>query len=162
MTTRLSLTGLVQQARDCQRCPLYRFATQTVFGEGPAHAPVMLVGEQPGDQEDLQGRPFVGPAGRLLEEVLEEVGIDRQSVYLTNAVKHFSFERRGKWRIHKTPGITEVNACQPWVNEELRLIRPRVLVCLGATATRSLLGLTVKVLRDRGKLLDSRWAQYAV
>ena len=123
---------------------------------------MVLVGEQPGDQEDLQGRPFVGPAGRLLEEILEEVGIERESVYLTNAVKHFSFERRGKWRIHKTPGITEVNACQPWVNEELRLIRPKVLVCLGATATRALLGLTVKVLRDRGRLLDSRWAQCAV
>ncbi len=123
---------------------------------------MVLVGEQPGDQEDLQGRPFVGPAGRVLEELLAEVGIDREDVYLTNAVKHFSFERRGRWRIHKTPGITEVSACQPWVTEELRLIRPRVLVCLGATATRSLLGLTVKVLRDRGQIFDSRWAPATV
>jgi len=159
---RRSLPSLRDAVQTCRACRLCVGATQAVFGEGPAKARMVLVGEQPGDQEDIQGRPFVGPAGRVLEEILAEVGVARDEVYLTNAVKHFSFERRGKWRIHKTPSIVEVNACQPWVTEELRLIRPRVLVCLGATATRALLGLTVKVLRDRGQILDSRWAHATV
>lgn len=159
---RRSLPSLRDAVQTCRACRLCEIATQAVFGEGPNRARLLLVGEQPGDQEDRQGRPFVGPAGRLLDELLVEAGLRREQLYLTNAVKHFSFEKRGRWRIHKTPGITEVNACQPWLTEELRLVRPRVVVCLGATATRAVLGLGVKVLRDRGRLLTTRWAEAAV
>src|SRR5216117_4024198 len=129
-----SLTAVKAEAHDCQRCPLYRLATQTVFGEGSAHAPVMLVGEQPGDQEDIQGKPFVGPAGKILDKALEEAGIDRKEVYVTNAVKHFKWEPRGKRRIHKKPNSLEIAACKPWLEAEIKVLKPEVIVCLGATA----------------------------
>jgi len=135
-----SLTAARHAAAGCQRCPLYRNATQTVFGEGPEEAVAMFVGEQPGDQEDRQGRPFVGPAGRLFDEVLERVGIARNTIYVTNAVKHFKFEPRGKRRIHQRPDGEEIAACRFWLNLERDLIRPKVIVALGATAARSLLG----------------------
>jgi DNA polymerase len=145
-------------AADCKGCDLWRRATQTVFGAGPAHATVVLVGEQPGDKEDRTGKPFVGPAGRVLDRALDAAGIDRSKVYVTNAVKHFSWEPRGKRRIHKKPRMSEVTACHPWIETELALIKPRAIVCLGATATSALLGSGVRVLRDRGKLLDSTLA----
>jgi uracil-DNA glycosylase len=145
-------------AADCRGCDLWRRATQTVFGAGPAHATVVLVGEQPGDEEDRTGKPFVGPAGRVLDRALEAAGIDRSKVYVTNAVKHFSWEPRGKRRIHKKPRMSEVTACRPWIETELALLKPRAVVCLGATATVALLGSSVKVMRDRGKLLESTLA----
>ena len=142
-------------AAGCKGCDLWRRATQTVFGAGPKGASVMFVGEQPGDEEDRAGLPFVGPAGRVLDRALAEAGLERSAVYVTNVVKHFSWEPRGKRRIHKKPRMSEVTACRPWVETELALIKPRAVVCLGATATLSLLGSGVKVLRDRGKLLES-------
>lgn len=142
-----------QAAAHCQACPLYRDATQTVFGEGPAQARVMLVGEQPGDREDLQGHPFVGPAGQLLERALQEAGIDRRAVYVTNAVKHFKFEQRGKRRLHKKPLDSEVGACHQWLARELQLVRPQLVVALGATAARSLLGRATPVEANRGRLV---------
>jgi DNA polymerase len=142
-------------AADCRGCDLWRRATQTVFGAGPAHAAVVFVGEQPGDEEDRAGAPFIGPAGRLLDRALADAGIERSAVYLTNAVKHFSWEPRGKRRIHKKPRVSEIAACHPWLETELALIKPRAVVCLGATATLALLGADVKVMRDRGKLLES-------
>jgi DNA polymerase len=145
-------------AADCRGCDLWRRATQTVFGAGPAPAAVVLVGEQPGDEEDRAGKPFVGPAGRVLDRALEAAGIDRSKVYVTNAVKHFSWEPRGKRRIHKKPRMSEVTACHPWIETELALLKPRAVVCLGATATIALLGSSVRVMRDRGKLLDSTLA----
>ena len=129
-----SIGVLRDAARKCRGCPLYRWATQTVFGEGPARARLLLVGEQPGDREDREGAPFVGPAGRLLDEALGRAGLSRRQVYLTNAVKHFKFEQRGKRRIHKKPGAAEIVACRPWLAAELDAIRPRVIVCLGVTA----------------------------
>jgi DNA polymerase len=129
-----------------------------VFGAGPAHAAVVLVGEQPGDEEDRAGKPFVGPAGRVLDRALAEAGLDRSAVYVTNAVKHFSWEPRGKRRIHKKPRLSEISACHPWIETELALIKPRAVVCLGATATLALLGAGVRVLRDRGKLIESTLA----
>jgi uracil-DNA glycosylase family protein len=141
----------------CRGCPLWERATQAVCGEGGAKARVMLVGEQPGDQEDLTGKPFVGPAGRVLDEALEKAGVDRKDVYVTNAVKHFSWEPRGKRRMHKTPAQQEVAACLDWLLGEIRLITPRVIVCLGGTAVRALLGPKVKVLANRGKFFDSEW-----
>jgi uracil-DNA glycosylase family protein len=141
----------------CRGCPLWERATQAVCGEGGAKARVMLVGEQPGDQEDLTGKPFVGPAGRVLDEALEKAGIDRKEVYVTNAVKHFSWEPRGKRRMHKTPAQQEVAACLDWLLGEIRLITPRLIVCLGGTAVRALLGPKVKVLANRGKFFDSEW-----
>lgn len=158
---RLSLAGLRQAARNCTACPLWRSGTQTVFGEGLKRASLMLVGEQPGDQEDLAGRPFVGPAGRLLDEALEEAGIDRSDLYLTNAVKHFKWEPRGKRRIHQRPSWGEIAACRPWVEAELAVVAPRVLVCLGATAAQALLGRDVRVTRDRGRPVDSPLAPVA-
>jgi len=145
-------------AAACRGCDLWRRATQTVFGAGPAHAAVVLVGEQPGDEEDRAGTPFVGPAGRVLDRALAEAGIERSAVYVTNAVKHFSWEPRGKRRIHKKPRVSEIAACHPWLETELALIKPRAVVCLGATATLALLGADVKVMRDRGKLLESTLA----
>ena len=142
-------------AAECQGCDLWRRATQTVFGAGPARAAVMLVGEQPGDEEDRTGEPFVGPAGRLLDRALVEAGLKRSAIYVTNVVKHFSWEPRGKRRIHKKPRLSEISACRPWIDAELALVKPRALVCLGATATLALLGAGVRVLRDRGKLLES-------
>jgi DNA polymerase len=142
-------------AAGCRGCALWRRATQTVFGAGPAKAAVMLVGEQPGDEEDRTGQPFVGPAGRVLDRALIEAGLDRSAVYVTNVVKHFSWEARGKRRIHKKPRVSEIAACRPWIETELALVQPRALLCLGATATAALLGASVKVLRDRGKRIDS-------
>jgi DNA polymerase len=152
---RPSLAGLRQAAAGCTACDLYRDATQTVFGEGAAGAQVMLVGEQPGDGEDKAGRPFVGPAGRLLDKALEEAGIDRELAYVTNVVKHFKFERRGKARIHKKPNAEQVHACFPWLEAELAVVRPRVLVVLGATAAQALLGSSFKVSRQRGEFVDA-------
>jgi uracil-DNA glycosylase len=145
-----SLDELRASAATCRACDLYRNATQTVFGEGPASAAVMFVGEQPGNHEDRAGHPFVGPAGRLLDEALEEVGIDRSRVYVTNAVKHFKWVARGKARIHAKPNVREVRACAPWLRAELAAIRPRVVVCLGATAAQALLGPQFRVTQQRG------------
>ena len=147
------LTGLAKEAKGCQRCDLYRNATQTVFGDGARTATLMLVGEQPGDQEDRAGKPFVGPAGRLLHKALTAAHIDRSSVYLTNAVKHFKFEQRGKRRIHMAPSRTEVVACRPWLLAELNAIAPDVVVLLGATAAKSLLGSTFRLTQHRGEQL---------
>jgi len=142
-------------AAGCTACDLYRDATQTVFGEGSPDAEVLLVGEQPGDGEDRAGRPFVGPAGRVLDQALAEVGIDRELAYVTNVVKHFKFERRGKLRIHKKPNAEQVHACFPWLEAELRVVQPRVLVLLGATAAQALLGSSFRVSRQRGQFLES-------
>ncbi len=150
-----SLTMVAKAARSCTACPLYKRATQTVFGEGPKNARLMLLGEQPGDQEDLAGKPFVGPAGQLLDRALEEAGINRDEVYVTNAVKHFKWEPRGKRRIHQKPNSREIAACRPWLEAELRLVRPKLLICLGATAAQSLFGSSFRVTRDRGKVLQS-------
>ena len=156
MAARVSLASLIRDAKDCRRCPLYRNATQTVFGEGPAHAPVMLVGEQPGDQEDLQGRPFVGPAGRILDRALADAGVDRSRVYVTNAVKHFKFEPRGKKRLHKKPNAGEIEACRWWLDQELEVIKPALTVALGATAARALAGRAIAIGTSRGRLIDLR------
>ena len=154
-----SLTELRAEAGGCRACPLWKTGTQTVFGEGAARASVMLVGEQPGDQEDKAGRPFVGPAGRVLDEALEAAGIDRGSAYVTNAVKHFKWEARGKRRIHAKPSWSEVAACRPWLDAELEAVRPRVLVCLGATAAQALLGKSFRVTKMRGQILPSELAE---
>jgi DNA polymerase len=146
----LSWDALRKEAATCTRCHLYRDATQTVFGEGPLDAPLVLVGEQPGDQEDLEGRPFVGPAGQLLDWALEEAQIDRGGVYVTNAVKHFKYERRGKRRIHQSPETPEIHACRWWLDQELDLVRPRIVVALGTTAARAILGKAVTISRTRG------------
>ena len=142
-------------AKDCKACDLFLRGTQTVFGEGPSRAEVMLVGEQPGDAEDIAGHPFVGPAGKLLDKALEEAGIERRLVYLTNVVKHFKWEPRGKRRIHAKPNAAEVNACRPWLETEIAVVKPRVLVCLGATAAQALLGRAFKVSRQRGEFVAS-------
>ena len=158
---RLSLTALRESARDCRACPLWQTGTQTVFGEGRASARLLLVGEQPGDREDELGRPFVGPAGQLLDQALAEAEIDRADTYLTNAVKHFKWTPRGKRRIHQKPNASEIAACRPWVVAELEVVQPRVLVCLGATAAQALLGRGVRVTRDRGRPVESTLAQVA-
>lgn len=144
------IADLRAEAEHCERCPLYRKATQVVFGEGPAPAPLMLVGEQPGDHEDKTGRPFVGPAGRLLDRALEAAGLDRSQIYLTNAVKHFKHELRGKRRLHRKPNIGEVKACRWWFNHEIAAVRPKLVVALGATAARSVMNRTVVLARERG------------
>jgi DNA polymerase len=159
---RLSLASLREAARGCTACPLWRSGTQTVFGEGKKRARLLLVGEQPGDREDLEGRPFVGPAGRLLDEALVAAGIDRGDTYLTNVVKHFKWQARGKRRIHQKPNWSEVSACRPWVEAELAVVNPHVLVCLGATAAQALLGRGVRVTRDRGRLLECEFAPVAI
>jgi uracil-DNA glycosylase family protein len=158
---RLSLKALREAAQGCTACPLWQTGTQTVFGEGLVRAKLMLVGEQPGDREDLEGRPFVGPAGRLLDEALEEAGIDRKTVYLTNAVKHFKWEPRGKRRIHQRPNREEIAACRPWLDAELAVVSPHVLVCLGAIAAQTLLGRNIRVTRDRGRPIESDIAPVA-
>jgi uracil-DNA glycosylase family protein len=145
-------------AAGCKACDLYKRGTQTVFGEGPKRAEIMLVGEQPGDAEDLAGHPFVGPAGKLLDRALEEAGIDRTAVYVTNVVKHFKWEPRGKRRIHAKPNAGEISACRPWLDTEIALVKPRVLVCLGATAAQALLGKTFKVSKQRGDFVESSLA----
>lgn len=157
---RPTLKRLREAAAGCRGCDLWKHATQTVFGEGPKRAEVMLVGEQPGDQEDRQGHPFVGPSGRLLDEGLDAAGIDRARVYVTNAVKHFKFVRAEptRRRLHKKPAPGEVRACHPWLEEEIRLVRPRVIVALGATAAQALLGPKFKVTEQRGKTVESEWA----
>jgi DNA polymerase len=142
-------------AKDCKACDLWRLGTQTVFGEGSRTARVMLVGEQPGDQEDLAGRPFVGPAGRELDKALAHAGFERSEIYVTNVVKHFKWEPRGKRRIHKKPNATEISACRPWLETEIALVKPRALVCLGATAAQALLGRGFKVSERRGDRVDS-------
>jgi len=153
-----SLEAVRHAAERCRGCELWERATQTVFGEGPRRARLMLVGEQPGDAEDRAGEPFVGPAGRLLDRALERAGIERADVYVTNAVKHFSWEERGKWRIHKKPRPSNVTACRPWLLIEIALVQPEVIVGMGATAARSLAGPAARVLRDRGKPIPSELA----
>ena len=157
-----SLSSLREAAAECRACPLWEKATQTVFGEGPARAKVLLVGEQPGDQEDLEGRPFVGPAGRLLDEALQEAGIDRRQAYLTNVVKHFKWEPRGKRRIHEKPREREILACRPWLEAEIAVVKPRVIVALGATAAQALFGKQFRVTRQRGELIASSFAPVAM
>jgi uracil-DNA glycosylase len=153
-----SLGSLRDAAHDCQGCDLFERATQTVFGEGSGTADVVLVGEQPGDYEDREGRPFVGPAGKLLDRALDEAGIDRRKVYVTNAVKHFKWEPRGKRRIHQKPNAREVSACRPWLQAEIEALHPRIIVCLGATAAQALLGNQFRVSKQRGQLIDSALA----
>jgi DNA polymerase len=153
-----SLAEVLAAASKCTACHLYKRATQTVFGEGPKGAPMVLVGEQPGDYEDVAGKPFVGPAGKIMDRALEEAGIDRSQVYVTNAVKHFKWEPRGKRRIHQKPNSREIAACRPWLEAELRLVKPKLLVCLGATAAQAIFGPSFRVTRERGKVLSSRFA----
>ncbi len=155
---RPSLTKLRGAAAGCKACPLWKTGTQTVFGEGSPMAEVMFVGEQPGDQEDKAGKPFVGPAGRLLDQAMEQAGIDRSLAYVTNVVKHFKWQARGKRRIHKKPNWSEIAACHPWLEAELAVVKPRVLVCLGATAAQALLGRQFRVTRQRGEPVDSELA----
>jgi uracil-DNA glycosylase len=152
---RKTLSSLREAAATCRGCSLYRNATQTVFGEGPDTAEVVLVGEQPGDQEDRQGRPFVGPAGKMLDRALADAGIDRRKVFITNVVKHFKFQPRGKRRIHKRPAAEEVRACAPWFRSELEVVKPKALVAMGATAAQDLFGRSFRVTKERGKPLDS-------
>jgi uracil-DNA glycosylase len=155
---RPTLESVRQVAAGCKACDLYKRGTQTVFGEGPKRADIMLVGEQPGDAEDLAGHPFVGPAGKLLDRALEEAGIDRRVVYVTNVVKHFKWEPRGKRRIHAKPNAGEISACRPWLETEIALLRPHILVCLGATAAQALLGKKFKVSQQRGEFVESSLA----
>jgi DNA polymerase len=149
-------------AKDCTACHLYKLGTQTVFGEGASKATLMLIGEQPGDAEDLAGRPFVGPAGQLLDRALAEAGIDRSQVYVTNVVKHFKWEPRGKRRIHKKPNAGEIAACRPWLDTEIALVKPRVIVCLGATAAQALLGRQFKLTAHRGEFITSPLAPFVL
>ena len=157
-----SLTGLADAAQACEACPLYLNATQAVFGEGAAHAAMVLVGEQPGDAEDREGHPFVGPAGGVLDRALEQAGIARKNVYVTNAVKHFSFEPRGKRRIHKKPRVSEIKACKPWLDAELTRIKPAVIVCMGTTAVQSLLGPAVTIGRAKGQVFETAFGPVVV
>ena len=159
---RASLPKLREAAAGCAACDLYKTGTQTVFGEGTRNAEVMFVGEQPGDQEDLAGKPFVGPAGRLLDEALVDAGIDRKTVYVTNVVKHFKWQARGKRRIHQKPNWSEIAACRPWLDAELAVVEPRVLVCLGATAAQALLGRQFRVTRERGRPVESDLAAHVI
>jgi uracil-DNA glycosylase len=157
-----SVRVLNAAAHECRGCDLYKTATQVVFGAGPKKARVMFVGEQPGDQEDRQGQPFVGPAGALLDKALDDAGIPRDQVYMTNAVKHFKWEPRGKRRIHKKPRASEIKACRPWLEAELRAVKPAVIVCLGATAAQSVFGSQFKLMQQRGQVLPSTLAPQAV
>ena len=158
----ITLPQLRDAARTCRGCDLYCNATQTVFGEGPGDAQCALVAEQPGDNEDLAGRPFVGPAGEVLDDVLREVGLDRRRLYISGAVKHFKFELRGKRRIHARPNARQIQACRPWIEAELGLVKPSVLVLMGSTAAQSLLGAHVRVTRDRGRPFESRWSPWTL
>jgi uracil-DNA glycosylase family protein len=157
-----SLKEVAAAAKTCTTCHLYKRATQTVFGEGPKHATMFLIGEQPGDYEDVAGKPFVGPAGKIMDRALEDAGINRKEVYVTNAVKHFKWEPRGKRRIHQKPNSREIAACRPWLEAELRLVKPRLVVCLGATAGQALFGPSFRVTRERGKVLSSKLAPKVV
>ena len=156
-----SLKKLGLAAHNCQACDLYRNATQTVFGEGPLGARVVFVGEQPGDREDIEGHPFVGPAGKLLARAFEEAGLQSSEIYLTNAVKHFKFEKRGKRRIHKKPGSEEIAACRPWLEAEIAALRPKLIVCLGATAGYSVFSRRIGIRAERGKFLAHEWGPAA-
>ncbi len=156
-----TLPALREAVQNCRGCDLYRYATQAVAGEGAASSTIVFIGEQPGDEEDRRGQPFVGPAGRLLDRALEEAGIDRASVYVTNAVKHFKFEERGKRRIHKKPSSGETKACRPWLEAELAVIQLKIIVCLGATAAQSIFGPDYRLTRERGKFIEQRWAPMA-
>ena len=151
----LSVAELREQAAECKACDLWKLGTQTVFGSGRPEAPLMLVGEQPGNEEDLSGEPFVGPAGKLLDKALEEAGIDRSAAYVTNVVKHFKWEARGKRRIHMKPNAAEIGACMPWLEAELAAVRPKLVICLGATAAQSLLGKKFRVTQQRGEILEA-------
>ena len=155
MPKTLTLDAVRDDAADCRACDLWKRGTQTVFGEGPRTAELMLVGEQPGDQEDRSGRPFVGPAGTLLDRALADAGLERPAVYVTNVVKHFKWEPRGKRRIHQKPNAREIAACRPWLDAEIRLVKPRAIVCLGATAAQALLGRQFKVTAHRGEFVAS-------
>jgi uracil-DNA glycosylase len=159
---RPTLKTVADVAAGCKACDLYKRGTQTVFGEGPKGASLMLVGEQPGDAEDLAGHPFVGPAGKLLDRALEDAGIDRRSVYVTNVVKHFKWEPRGKRRIHAKPNAGEISACRPWLETEIALVRPHALVCLGATAAQALLGKSFRVSKQRGEFVASSLAPLVI
>jgi DNA polymerase len=150
------LDGVRRAAAACERCGLYRRATQTVFGAGPESADLVVVGEQPGDREDREGQPFVGPAGRLLDDLLDDAGIDREATYVTNAVKHFKWIAKGKRRIHQRPDAAEIAACRPWLEAELALLEPKVLLCLGATAAKAVIGPSFRVTRDRGRFLTGK------
>jgi DNA polymerase len=158
LPARLSIRSLQVAAKECRACDLWRKGTQTVFGEGQADADVMLIGEQPGNDEDLAGRPFVGPAGRILSKALEAAGIDRSRTYITNVVKHFKWEPRGKRRIHAKPNSREIGACRPWLDAEVEVVHPRAIVCLGRTAAQALLGSSFKVTKQRGEFVESRLA----
>jgi len=158
----LTLPALKEAAADCKACDLWKLGTQTVFGEGRRRAPVMFVGEQPGNEEDLTGKPFVGPAGRLLDQALEEAGIDRLQTYVTNVVKHFKWEPRGKRRIHKKPNAVEIAACRPWLEAEIAAVKPKVIVALGATAAQALLGPQFRVTKQRGEFIESTLAPYVM
>src|SRR5881275_3324186 len=157
-----SLAKVAAAAKECTACPLYKKATQTVFGEGPKHATMFVIGEQPGDYEDVAGKPFVGPAGKILNRALEEAGINRDEAYVTNAVKHFKWEPRGKRRIHAKPNAAEIAACRPWLDAEISLIQPTALVCLGATAAQALLGPRFRVTQERGRFVPSSLARYVL
>ena len=154
MTARPDLDRLREQASQCHACPLWKDATQTVFGEGPLTARIMLVGKQPGDKEDLAGRPFVGPAGQVLDRALEQAGLDRRQLYVTNAVKHFKFFPRGKFRLHQKPTSPEIKACRPWYEQELAAVKPRLVVALGATAVQCVFGKIMPINKNRGRLID--------
>jgi len=154
----LSLATMREAAARCTACYLYKRATQTVFGEGPKRAAMMLVGEQPGDYEDVAGKPFVGPAGKIMDRALEDAGIDRSQIYVTNAVKHFKWEPRGKRRLHQKPNSREIAACRPWLEAELRIIKPNLVVAMGATAAQTIFGPAFRVTRERGKVLSSKFA----
>jgi uracil-DNA glycosylase family protein len=162
LPSRISLNSLREASKGCRGCPLFMRATQTVFGLGPARARVILVGEQPGNAEDLEGKPFVGPAGRILDDGLERAGIARDDAYVTNVVKHFKWEPKGKSRIHKKPSAREISACMPWLEEEVAVVKPEVLVCLGATAAQALLGRDFRVSTQSGKVMATTLASHAV
>jgi uracil-DNA glycosylase family protein len=162
VTTATDLGALASAAVTCTACELYKNATQVVFGRGPESAHLVLVGEQPGDQEDLQGAPFVGPAGEVLDRALHEIGLDRRSVYITNIVKHFKWEPRGKRRIHQTPRANEIQACRPWLEAELAFVKPRVIVCLGSTAAQALIGPQFRITSSRGQFYRSQWAPWVM
>ena len=152
--------SLREAVQRCRGCDLYARATQAVFGEGPNSAEIVFIGEQPGDEEDRQGHPFVGPSGKLLDRALAEAGIDRSLVYVTNAVKHFKFEERGKRRLHKKPNGLEIRACRPWLEAEINLIQPRIIVCLGATAAQTIFGGTYRLTKERGQFVQNSWAPH--
>ncbi len=156
----LTPRALREAVQKCQGCDLYAHATQAVFGEGPNSAQIVFIGEQPGDEEDRRGHPFVGPSGKLLDRALAEAGIDRSLVYVTNAVKHFKFEERGKRRLHKKPSGLEIRACRPWMEAEINLIQPQIIVCLGATAAQSILGASYRLTKERGQFVRNSWAPH--